>query len=330
MTFANPWVLALLLLIPLIIFLSINRGHQSNLSISVVGHDKPFSNIFDKLGFYLPFILRLASVAIIIIALARPQFGQSYTTSKNLGVDMMIAVDTSQSMAALDMTWGNKHLNRLTIVKEILRDFVLKRSNDRLGLLVFGEQAYTQCPLTTDHGAIIDLLGHVSIGMVGDSTAIGSAIAVAVKRLKDLKAKSKILILMTDGQNTSGTISPMTASKLAKEYGIKVYTIGIGRSGEVPFAVDTPIGQRIVNQEVIMDEDTLIEIAESTGGQYFRAENTQALKKIYDHIDKLEKSEVEVKQYNSYRDVFEKFLWIAFILFLLEILLGGTVLFRIN
>lgn len=330
MTFANPWVLSLLFLIPVIFVLSSWRANQSNLKITIPAHDRSFANIFDRIGYQLPFLLRIACLIALIIGLARPQFGQSYTTSTNLGVDIIIALDTSQSMSALDMKIGDKQVDRLVAVKHILKGFIQGRKNDRLGLLVFGEEAYTQCPLTTDHGAILDLLSYIKIGMVGDSTAIGSAIAVAVKRLKDLKAKSRVLVLMTDGQNTSGNISPKTAMKLAKEFDIKIYTIGIGRTGEVPFAIDTPVGKRVINQRVAMDEDTLIQIAEETGGRYFRGDSTSSLAKIYERIDKLEKSEIEVKQYSSYKDVYENFLWFAFLFFLLEVLLGNTLFFRIN
>ncbi len=326
MSFANSWVLLFLVLIPLIFLIAAFRANQSNLNISIVDHDKPFATVLDWLGYHLPFLFRVLCIALLIIALARPQFGQSFTTKKNMGVDIMIAVDTSESMMALDMKLDDEPVDRLTIVKQILKDFIMKRDKDRLGLLVFGQEAYTQCPLTTDHGAILDLLKYVKIGMVGGSTAIGSAIAVAVKRLKDLPAKSRILILLTDGQNTSGNISPLTSAALAQEFGIKIYTIGIGKNGEVPF----PYRGRVINQVMTMDEDTLIKIAESTGGQYFRAESTEDLTRIYNHIDQLEKYKIEVKQHHTYKDVFEPFMWLAFLFFLLEILLGNTLFFRIN
>ena len=269
-------------------------------------------------------------MAFLVIALARPQFGQSFTTSSNKGVNIMLAIDTSQSMTGIDMKIRGETANRLDAAKMVLKDFIAKRTTDRLGLLVFGEQAYTQCPLTIDHGAILDLLDNVQIGMVGDATAMGSAIAVGVKRLKDVKAKSKILVLLTDGQNTAGNISPKTAMELAKRFDIKIYTIGIGQEGEVPFKIQTPQGERIINQQVQMDEDTLVSIAEETGGRYFRASNTEALSRVYDSIDKLEKTKIEVKQYSSYKDVYEPFLWFAFLFFLLEVILGNTLFFRIN
>jgi Ca-activated chloride channel homolog len=330
MIFASPWVLLLLILIPIIICLYLFNSNQSSLKLSITNYKHSFSNLFDGLGFHLPFALRSLVLILIIILLARPQFGQSHSNSKQLGLDILLAVDTSQSMSAIDLKLNGNNVDRLTVVKSILRDFIKKRNSDRLGLLVFGEHAYTQCPLTTDHGAILDLLDHIQIGMVGPATAIGSAIAIGVKRLKDLKAKSRILILMTDGENTAGNISPQLATELAKETGIKIYTIGVGQDGEVPMKIQTPFGVQTIRQIFHVDENSLTQIAEQTGGQYFRAQNTEDLIKIYNHIDKLEKTEIEVKQYNSFTDIYEPFLWFAFLLFMVELILGTTILFRVN
>ncbi len=330
MIFANPWVLLFLLFIPVIIFLYLFTSKQASLNLSIVNYKHSFSNLIDKIGFHLPFVLRILVLVLVIIALARPQLGQSHTSNKHLGLDILLAVDTSQSMSAIDLKLNGNNVDRLTVVKAILQDFIKGRKNDRLGLLVFGEHAYTQCPLTTDHGAILDLLNHIQIGMVGPATAIGSAIAVGVKRLKDLKAKSRILILMTDGENTAGNISPQLATELAKEIGIKIYTIGIGQDGEVPMRIPTPFGYQTIKQIFRVDENSLVQIAEQTGGQYFRAYSTEDLVKIYSYIDKLEKTEIEVKQYNSFTDIYEGFLWAAFLLFVVELVLGHTVLFRVN
>jgi Ca-activated chloride channel family protein len=267
-------------------------------------------------------------VLLVIITLARPQLGQSFTVSKHQGLDIFFAVDTSESMSALDLNWEGRQVDRLEVLRHILKAFIIKRDKDRLGLLVFGEKAFTQCPLTMDHGAILDFVDNLQIGMVGSATAIGTAIALAVKRMKDLDAKSKILILMTDGQNTAGEISPQIAAELARELSVKIYTIGIGQEGEVPFRIDTPQGPVMVKQEIAIDEELLINIAETTGGQYFRAKTTQELESIYSYIDKLEKTEIEVKEYNSYVDIFERFLWIVLGLFLVELFLANTVLFR--
>jgi Ca-activated chloride channel homolog len=329
MSFANSWVFLFYLIIPLAIFLAFSKKQKNSLPIFLANQSEKLGKLSDLIGYYTPFLLRLLVISFVIFALARPQFGKSFTSDKHMGLDILLAVDTSQSMSALDMSLDNQIVDRLAVVKKISESFVLKRTKDRLGLLVFGEEAFTQCPLTTDQGAIIDILNHVEIGMAGNSTAIGSAIALGIKRIKDLESKSKILILMTDGQNTSGTISPLTAADLSKEYGIKIYTIGIGEDGEVPFEIMTPFGKKIIKQETAIDEETLIEIAEKTGGQYFRAHSSNELKQIYEHIDKLEKTEIEIKEYNSYKDIYEIFLWIAFCLFSLEILLANTILFRV-
>ncbi len=316
-------------MVPFLALVCFLRANQNDLNIALTSHEKSYSSFLDRIGFHLPFILRLITITLIILMLARPQLGQSFTVSKHYGLDMVLAVDTSQSMSALDLELNGQAVDRLTVLKKILEDFVGKRPNDRLALLVFGEKAYTQCPLTLDHGAIIDLIDHLEIGMVGGSTAIGDAIAIAVKRLKDLQAKSRVLILMTDGQNTSGNISPQIATEMAKELGIKIYTIGIGRDGEVPVKIDTPLGPQIVTAITEIDEESLTKIAEATGGQYFRAQSTGDLTRIYDHINKLEKTEMKVKEYNSYKDIYENLLWIAFATFLGELLLANTILFRI-
>ncbi len=329
MSFADPLYFILFLVLLIVIFLYFKQSKLTSIQISYSYPNESFNNIADKILYHLPFILRILSISLIIICLARPQLGQSFSTNKNLGLDIILAIDTSQSMSALDLKLNNQNVNRLTVVKKILKDFIFKRPDDRLGLIVFGDEAYTQCPITRDHSAIINLINYIDIGIAGKSTAIGSAIALGVKRLKDLKAKSKILILMTDGQNTSGSISPNMASKLAEEFKIKIYTIGIGQDGEVPFVVDTPFGKKAIKQNVTIDEETLIEIAEKTGAKYYRAQSTEELTAIYNEINKLEKTEVEIKEYTNYKDIYEYFLWTAFALFILEIVLSNTLLKRL-
>lgn len=330
MIFLHPWILLLILPVLILALVYFFNTKQNDLNISLANTKVSYADFFDKLGFYLPFLLRILVLVLILIMLARPQLGQSFSVNKHNGLDIFFAVDTSQSMSAMDLKLNGKTVDRLVVLKKVLTDFINKRPNDRLGLLVFGEEAFTQCPLTMDHGAILDLINHLEIGMVGNATAIGSAIAIGVKRLKDIPAKSKILILMTDGQNTAGSISPEVATELAKDLGIKIYSIGIGQEGEVPMTIDTPMGPITAMQQIIIDEDSLIEISESTGGKYFRARNTEELEKIYNYIDKLEKSEVEVKEYNSYKDIYEGFLWVAFIAFMVEMLLANTIFFRVS
>ncbi len=330
MIFLHPWLLLLIIPVLFVAIIYFFKTKQNDLTISLVDTKTSYASAFDKLGFYLPFLLRIVVLILIVIMLARPQIGESYTVNKHNGLDIFFAVDTSQSMSAADLRLNGRAVDRLTVLKKILIDFVKKRSSDRLGLLVFGEEAFTQCPLTLDHGAILDLISHLEIGMVGNATAIGSAIAIGVKRLKDLPAKSKILILMTDGQNTAGNISPEVATELARELGIKIYAIGIGQEGEIPMKIDTPFGPLTVMQQTVIDEDLLVQMSESTGGKYFRAKNTEELEKIYNYIDKLEKTEVQVKEYNSYSDVYEKLLWAAFLLFMVELGLANTVFYRVS
>lgn len=328
MTFANPEFLYLWLILPFLVFLFLFKAKQSSLEVSTATHGK-MASFYDYLGYYMPYVIRLLVLAVLIFVIARPQLGKSYTESKHNGLDILFAIDTSESMSALDLDLNGQTVDRLTALKSILKSFVQKRDKDRLGLVVFGEEAFTQSPLTLDHGAVITMIDNLRIGMVGKATAIGSAIALAVKRLKDLESKSKILILMTDGQNTSGDIDPLTAVELAKSFDIKVYTVGIGREGEVPIRVNTPQGPMLVKQETKIDEDLLIDLAESTGGQYFRAQSSEDLKKIYDNIDKLEKTEIKVKQYNSFIDIYQNFLWFIFFAFMVELLLLNTIFFRI-
>lgn len=330
MNFADPIFFFLLLVIPLLYFFYLKKNKNTSLEFTLADTKINLSESFlDKILYHLPFILRLFCITLIIIALARPQFGESYISEKNLGLDIIMLVDTSQSMSALDFKLDGDTVDRLTVLKKILSDFIISRTNDRLGLIVFGDEAYTQCPITRDHAAVLDLVRQLYIGAAGNATAIGAAIALGVKRLKDLDAKSKILILMTDGQNTAGSISPMMATELAKKYNIKIYTIGIGKEGEVPFLIKTPYGEKIIRQQAIIDEATLTEIASSTNAKYFRAQSSEELTAIYDEINKLEKTEKMVKQYHNYEDKYEYLLITAFIVLLIEIFLSNTLLKRI-
>lgn len=327
--FANIWFLLLLFLLPLLVYLYFKKPFDTNLKLSLASQNLFTPNIKDYILYHLPFLLRILLLVLIIIALARPQFGRSFIDNKHYGLDIFFAVDTSQSMSARDLDLGGHYTDRLTVLKHVLKDFIIQRTQDRLGLVVFGEEAFTQCPLTMDHGALLDLIHNLQIGMVGNATAIGTAIALSVKRLKDLPAKSKIIILMTDGQNTAGDISPEMASSLAKNLNIKIYTIGIGQEGEVPIIVDSPAGPIQIMQEIKIDEDLLTQIAESTGGLYYRAKTSKDLQKIYADINKLEKREIKNREYNSFTDIYENFLWLILLLFGTELILSGTILFRL-
>jgi Ca-activated chloride channel family protein len=241
----------------------------------------------------------------------------------------MLALDTSGSMRALDFIEDEKRITRLTVVKDVVSKFIDNRPNDRIGMVVFGEQAYTQCPLTLDQDILQSFLSKLEIGMAGDSTAIGSAIGIAVKRLKDLESKSKVMILLTDGRSNAGALPPIQAAQAAKTFGIKIYTIGVGTKGKAPFLVNSVFGQRYVYQEVDIDEVTLKEISKITGGQYFRATDVESLKNIYDQIDEMEKSEVKVIDHSEYKELFYYFLVPGLLLLLLEAGLSNTLLRRV-
>jgi Ca-activated chloride channel homolog len=272
-------------------------------------------------------IFRVLVLSLGIVALARPQIGNTLTESNSEGVDIMIAMDTSGSMQALDFKIEGEAVDRLSVVKKVVAEFIEKRQGDRMGLVVFGEEAFLQCPITWNHTLLLEFLKEVEIGMAGDATAIGSAIGVAVNRMKDLKAKSKILILLTDGRSNAGRIAPLKAAELAKTFGIKIYTIGVGTKGRAPYLVNDIFGSRHVYQNVDIDEETLQAVAKETSGKYFRATDTQKLGEIYGEIDKLETTSVKVKQYTEYHELFHWFLIPALLLLLLEIGLGNT-LFR--
>jgi Ca-activated chloride channel family protein len=242
-------------------------------------------------------------------------------------VDIVLALDTSGSMQALDLDADRpiaKRRNRLQVATDVVERFVEGRDNDQVGLVVFGDHAFTQCPLTLDHGILSTFLERVEIGMAGDATAIGDALATAVKRLRESKAKSKVVVLLTDGRSNSGAISPGKAAEIAATLGVKVYTIGAGARGPAPFIVDSLFGRQVVYQDVEIDEGGLRRIAESTGGEYFRAEDASALQSIYDRIDQLEKTEITMSSYMEYDEEYRWFVLPAVAMLLLEITLLGT------
>ena len=327
--FADPWLLLFLLLVPLLVLYELKKRGSSRIrfsSLEALREVKPSKALAWRRG--LP-VMRCLAMSLLILALARPQAGNRTTEVLTEGVDIMLCLDTSGSMNALDFTLDSKRVNRLQAVKKVVEEFIRGRQNDRIGMVVFAEEAFTQCPLTLDYGVLQSFLEKLEIGMAGDRTAIGSALATCVKRLKDLKSKSKIIILLTDGRNNTGSITPATAADIAKTCGIRVYTIGAGTEGEAPFLVDSPFGKRYVYQRVDLDEETLQEIAQKTGGAYFRATNTEALKKIYQQIDKMEKTEARIKEYMEYEELFAWFLIPGLCLVLLEILLANTRLRKI-
>lgn len=271
-------------------------------------------------------ILRILALTSLILALARPQSMSSEREYETEGIDIVITLDISGSMQAMDF----QPANRLEVAKEEAKKFIMGREHDRIGLVVFASQSYTQCPLTLDYDILKRLVDEVQMGLIKDGTAIGLAIANSVNRLRDSTAKSRVIILITDGANNAGNIDPLTASELAKTFGIKVYTIGVGKEGLVPFPVDDPLfGRRYVQAEVEMDEPVLRQIAASTGGLYFRARDQKSLTEIYKIIDRLEKSKVKVKEFSTYDELFPYFLIPGLALLLAGILVENTLWLKI-
>ncbi len=277
----------------------------------------------------LLWLLRIVGMALFVFALARPQSGKKISEVLSEGIDIFMVIDTSGSMKGLDFKLGGRPTSRIDVVKQVATDFVKRRPGDRLGIVVFGDEAFTQCPLTLDHGVVVDFLSQIRSGMAGESTAIGDGLGTAVNRMKNLKAKSKVVILLTDGVNQTGRITPIKAAEIAQSFGIRVYTIGAGSKGPIPFLQDTPFGPQYIYQEGDLDEDTLREIAKITGGRYYRATQTSELDQIYKEIDQLEKSETKVKEYTEYEELFPLFLIPGILMLLGEAILSQTRLRKI-
>ena len=326
--FEDPWLLLFMLMLPYMAFRE-KRKQQATINFSSIGTLQSIKTAQVDFLSALPLILRIFAVMLLIFALARPQEGHRSKEILSAGVDIMLALDTSGSMQALDFIKDEKRDTRLAMVKDVVSQFIENRPNDRMGMVVFGSEAYTQCPLTLDQGILQSFLSKLDIGMAGDSTAIGSAIGIAVKRLKDLESDSKVIILLTDGRNNAGNLPPLQAAQTAKAFGIKIHTIGVGTHGKAPFLVNSIFGQRYVYQQVDIDEDTLKEISKLTGGQYFRATDLESLKSIYKQIDQMEKSEVKVLDHSEYTELFHYFLIPGILLLLSEIILSNTFLRRI-
>ena len=329
MTFAHPYFLLLLLLLPVLAWWRGKRGRQAAFLYSSVDLLKGVSNIHrSSAGRWLP-LLRWLALALFILGLARPQRIDTETTQKASGVDIVVALDRSGSMISEDFKLRGEQVNRLTIAKDVLEKFIAKRPNDRIGLVVFAARPYIAGPLTLDHSFLKQNLERIEIvtDRSEDGTAIGSALATSVNRLRDLRSKSQIVILMTDGQNNTGNIPPLTAAEAAQALAVKVYTIGVGTHGlaPVPRGVDW-FGRKVYGQmQVDIDEDTLKAIAAKTGGKYYRADSTDTLRKIYDEIDKLEKTEVEVKKYVHVNELIHWAVVPGLVVLLLEILLNHTI-----
>jgi Ca-activated chloride channel family protein len=271
---------------------------------------------------HVPFILRVALIVLVSIALSRPQLSDSWETESTEGIDIMMAMDISGTMLGEDLK-----PTRLEAAKEVAKEFILARPNDQIGLVLFAGESFTQCPMTTDHAVLLDLFESVEFGMIEDGTAIGLGLANAVNRMKDSSSKSKVVILLTDGSNNSGDIDPETAAEIAQTYGIRVYAIGVGSYGDnIPVSVQTPYGMTKTVMSSEFDEETLKKIAEMTGGEYFRATDNNSLRDIYDQIDKLEKTKIRAREYSKRTEYFMPFLWAALACLILELLIRHFVL----
>ncbi|NQT32670.1 MAG: VWA domain-containing protein [Candidatus Omnitrophica bacterium] len=332
MQLANPWALILCLFIPLLVYLAsrFRNRMESSLRFSkgdLVSGIRPTWKIV--LGNKLIY-LRGIALLLIIVAFARPQSSTSETKVYTEGIDIVLAVDTSSSMRAMDFEIRGRRVERLDVVKDVVSNFVERRPNDRIGIVAFAGYAYTVCPLTLDHDWLEKNLERIHIGMMEDGTAIGSAVSAALNRLKDTETKEKVIILLTDGRNNAGRISPMVAAEAAEALGVRVYTIGAGTKGLAPYPVKDMFGDIVLRPiPVEIDEELLEEIAQMTHGEYFRATDTRSLENIYDRIDKLEKTRMEEVGYNIYNELFNFVLIPGLALLLLEIFLSNTLFRRI-
>lgn len=329
--FASPYYLLLLALIPATIWYGLKRVRRPALAGSGMGTATgPIQGSAALKFLWLPPALFYLALALMIAALARPQWGTRRMVVNTSGINIILAIDLSESMAALDFKKDGNIINRLEAVKSVVRDFIEHRDGDRIGMVVFGSQAYTQLPLTRDYNTITTMLKRLQIGAAGRSTAIGDAIGISIKRLEDIKSKSNIIILLTDGRSNSGEFEPRTTAAIAKEKGVKIYTIGVGSRGRAPFLINDPIfGQRYVYQRVDIDETTLKAVARQTGGLYFRAQDLEGLQKIYATIDKLEKTTVKMKTFADYNELYIYLLLPAFGLLAFWIVLLNTRYLRI-
>ncbi|MDR0795654.1 MAG: VWA domain-containing protein [Tannerella sp.] len=326
MIFANPtYLYLLLLLIPMIgWYVWKIRKSQASLQIS---SSQAFTSKSTTLKVYLrhlPFVLRTVAIAFLIIVLARPQTTDNWQNVNTEGIDIMLVMDISSSMLAEDF-----RPNRLEAAKDVAAAFINGRPNDNIGLVVFAGESFTQCPLTSDHATLLNLFKDIHCGMIEDMTAIGLGLANGVSRLKDSQAISKVIILLTDGMNNTGEIAPTTAAEIAKTFGIRVYTIGVGTIGEAPYPQQTPLGVRRVPVPVQIDERVLTQIAATTGGQYFRATDNSSLNAIYKEIDQMEKTKISVQEFSKKQEEYKNMALLVFALLLLEVLFRYTLFKKI-
>lgn len=321
MTFHNPEYLYIFFALLPMIGWYIWEIHKSDASVQISSTKRmeEYPKTLRIRMRHLPFILRVLAISMLILAIARPQASLSWRTENKEGIDIMMALDISGTMLIEDL-----RPSRLEAAKSVAIDFIQSRPNDNIGLVLFAAESFTQCPLTTDHSVLVNLFSGIKYGMIEDGTAIGLGLANAVSRIKDSKAKSKVVILLTDGSNNRGDIAPITAAEIAKTFGVRVYAVGVGSHGMVNMPVQTPFGVRYQQVKSDFDEDTLIKIAEMTGGQYFRATNRAKLKEVYQQIDQMEKTKINVQEFVNKSELYFVFALLAFVFLFVEILLKNT------
>lgn len=326
MTFRNPEYLFLLFLLVPIIYWYFKEMQKSDASLQISSIQKlaQFSKSRKIKLRHFPFVFRVFAISFIIMALARPQASNSWRTQNTEGIDIMMALDISSTMLTEDLK-----PNRLEASKAVASEFILSRPNDNIGLVVFASESFTQCPLTNDHAVLVNMFNGVNYGLIEDGTAIGLGLANAINRIKESTAKSKVIILLTDGSNNRGDIAPVTAAEIAKTFGIRVYAIGVGSHGMVNVPVQTPIGIQYQQMQSEFDEKSLQEIAATTGGKYFRATDNSKLRRIYQEIDQLEKTKTKVSQFSKKNEQFFLFCLLAFFFLSLEVLMRNTILRKI-
>ncbi len=326
MMFKNPEYLWLLLLLVPMIFWYVFKLYQkdASLQMSSISSFKNLPKTNKQYLFHMLFGLRVLALSLLVLVVARPQTSNTHSSSTTHGIDIVISLDVSGTMLAEDL-----RPNRLEAAKNLGIEFIAERPNDNIGLVVFAGESFSQCPLTSDHGSLMNLFKSVDFGMIEDGTAIGLGLANSVNRLKDSKAKSKVVILLTDGTNNTGDVAPITAAEIAATYGIRVYTIGVGTEGMAPYPFHTPLGVQYQNIPVEIDEETLAQIADITGGGYFRATDNSKLKSVYEEIDLMEKTKLQVREYSKTTEDYMPYLILAMLLLLMEVVLRNTLVRRL-
>lgn len=330
MHFKDPWLLVLIPLVFLIGWMLIRKNRNPGFRFPSVDLFQGIKASWKTKFRLVPTMLRVVALVLFVIALAGPRKVLEQTIHKTEGIDIVLALDASGSMAGEDFEINGQRENRLLVVKNVLKEFIAKRTSDRMALVAFGGLAYTVCPLTTDEQWLLENLERIQLGMLEDGTAVGSGISSSLNRLKNSKAKSKVIILLTDGMNNAGKIEPLTAAKIAKSMNVKIYTIGAGSKGYVPFPVQDILGRKFYqNIPLDLDEETLREVARITNGRYFRATDTESLRQIYAEIDKLEKSAIEEIGYKEYKELFSWFLLAGLFCLVFEVILSNSLLMRV-